>query len=259
MSVFPALGIDVILATPNSIKRDNPNVNIYSQYDYTINSFNLERKMLKDINDNHNIYIATDSIDNSDYLYNRIIDKTNLSEEDIVLINSSNSSYGTAQKFLKNPDEYIKTHKPRAVIVSPAVTSGISIETPNYFYQAYCYYSGNIKAPKDCIQQMLRVRDISIINVALSHAYKSVDLYNESARYIKAVHYKEHFGSLEKQISNTDNFRYTPKGDDSLSFDEDLSLDFNPSIDKANTLNAKTQALHNQQMNNFGNAFVGQL
>jgi hypothetical protein len=60
------------------------------------------------------------------------------------------------KQFLDAPDSYLEEHQPDVVLVSPAVQSGISIES-NYFNKVFGIYTGTVTPV--VFQQMLhRVR-----------------------------------------------------------------------------------------------------
>ena len=73
--------------------------------------------------------------------------------------------FSRAKAFLDAPDAYLKEHQPDVVIVSPAVQSGISIES-DYFNAVFGIYTGTVTPV--VFQQMLhRVRAQTAFDIVL--------------------------------------------------------------------------------------------
>ena len=74
-----------------------------------------------------------------------------------ILLTSKTVAEEEMKIFLKDPDAYIKKHKPAWIIFSPTAESGIDISIRDYFSDVYGWFVG-VVGVDECIQMVRRVR-----------------------------------------------------------------------------------------------------
>lgn len=82
-----------------------------------------------------------------------------------------------------------------AVIMSPRVTSGVSIDNPD-FDTAFCFFDNSSIPHCDAIQQMMRFRNVNTFNVVLSTQKQNAD-----GVFLEADHFNE---ALEGEFSDVE-------------------------------------------------------
>lgn len=155
----------------------------------------LVRGVYNDLLDGKNVYVSTDSITKADQLYTLLMGYSSVKtdsvkravkrendtdgrgimndvirswggdikpiedlEDDTLLITSQ--SKGAKQKaFMKDANAYIKQHRPRLIISSPTIESGVSIDVAGHFHTVYGIFGG-VMTPQAASQALLRVREM---------------------------------------------------------------------------------------------------
>ena len=106
-------------------------------------------------------YVASDSKTKLETLASSL----QSSDKKVLLITSDNAAFAEQRAFLDHPDRYLSAHQPDAVLVSPCVQSGVSIEQ-DYFERCVGVYTNTVLPV--VFQQMLhRVRAQCTFDVAL--------------------------------------------------------------------------------------------
>ncbi len=177
---------------------------------------------------------------------------------DYLIISSDTLKTEAVQTFLKNPDLFLSENKPQFVIVSPAIQSGISIES-DYFDRVLGIYTRTV-APTVFHQMLNRVRQpipreiLLVENFAETFSNENTDtLLSEAYR-----HYMQQFGDkhtyFDKQTGITHigllSLKQTPEG---------LLIQGDPLFERFERLSASLKALEHQQKNNALAFFAIQL
>ena len=83
----------------------------------------------------------------------------------ILTITSETAGQGDVQQFITSPDSYLQLKKPDIVLISPAIQSGLSIES-DYFDRCFGLYAGTVTPV--IFQQMLhRIRQQRVFHLTL--------------------------------------------------------------------------------------------
>ncbi len=168
----------------------------------------------------------------------------------VLSLNSDTVNLKEQQAFAQNPDQYLKDKQPNIVLVSPAVQSGISIET-DYFDRCFGLYGGTVSPI--VFQQMLhRVRTQNTFHLSLPNytASKARDIENPTALLMAAYQQTMQQFGLQQMI-------FDPKTQLStiatLSIKNDegkLTIEGDDDYQRYERLSAEIQAMDNQQTNN---------
>ena len=97
--------------------------------------------------------VATDSLRDAEALDLRLRE----SHGPGLLLTSKTVTEDWAKEFLKNPDAYIREHKPAWLIFSPTAESGIDISIRDYFSDVFCWFVG-VLGVDEAVQISRRVR-----------------------------------------------------------------------------------------------------
>jgi len=144
--------------------------------------------------------IATDSLKDAE-AFARELEQTHGSG---ILLSSKTASRADIKEFLKNPDAYIKKHKPGWIIFSPTAESGLDISSRievsslGYFSDVFCWFIG-VVGVDEAVQMSRRVRHPERIIVLCSErglAKSSTGGFFE-AEIIKAL---AEFGDTEARL-----------------------------------------------------------
>lgn len=153
-----------------------------------------------------------------------------------------------AQSFLKRPDEYLRNEAPDVVLVSPAIQSGLSIES-DYFDKVFGLYTGTV-TPSIFHQMMNRVRKpipreiivservgrprlMEHADTLLTLAYEQyIHQWGNAAPYFNTQTGVTHIGKLS--------LKTTPEG---------LVIQGDERYERFERLSANLKALDNQQKN----------
>ena len=224
---------------------DNVTYNMFSSTDTELNhALNLE-KLQEDLLAGKNVYCATDSKDKSDLIYEAVskcVDK-----DDVLIINSDTSKYARQSEFLSNANEYIKKYKPRLIIASPSVQSGISIEV-DHFDLGYAFCTATV-TPTYIAQMIHRVRGLENFSISVPCPTSKYDSDLESAEFLYLQSLRHHVDQFV--IDGSMNQENT-----SVIIGEDGSIKLNDNINLYCKLHAELQALDTNQRNNFSSYFA---
>ena len=196
------------------------------------------------------IYMASDSKTQLETLASALA----ASDHQVLLITSDNANFDAQRDFLDNPNTYLDKHQPDAVLVSPCVQSGVSIERP-YFDRCFGIYTNTVSPV--VFQQMLhRVRSQRHFEMALPMALQTAPKDTENATALLIGAYAEH---IEK-LGGVSSIQYDPEtkthkiGRISLQEDNgDITIQGDTAYARYEKLSAKLQALDNQQSHHAGN------
>jgi len=97
--------------------------------------------------------IATDSLRDAEAFARQL----NESHGPGILLTSKTAPTEEMKAFLKDPDAWIKKHKPAWIIFTPTAESGIDISILNYFSDMFCWFVG-VVGVDECVQMSRRVR-----------------------------------------------------------------------------------------------------
>jgi hypothetical protein len=144
--------------------------------------------------------IATDSLKDAE-AFARQLEQTHGSG---ILLTSKTASRAQIKEFLKNPDAYIKKHKPAWIIFSPTAESGLDISSRievsslGYFSDMFCWFIG-VVGVDEAVQMSRRVRHperIIVLCAERGFAKSSTGGFFE-AEIIKAL---AEFGDTEARL-----------------------------------------------------------
>ena len=107
----------------------------------------------KDLDEDHNLYICTDSKDQSEIFYNNIIHRY----PHLKVIKYNSDTKHEHKIDLKDVNKIWSRYN--CVIVSPTVDYGIDFGVLNHFYKVYCWVQATI-LPQTAFQQIRRVRHL---------------------------------------------------------------------------------------------------
>jgi Domain of unknown function (DUF3854) len=131
----------------------------------------LISRLYSDVHRGRKTWIATDGLGWSKVVY-QVCLFAGIPADKILLINSETSDEQRQRDFAESANEQAKNYQ--VVIHSPSLTSGVSIELPDYFYGVYGLFSGQSIAPWYCTQMLKRVRpNVPIAVYARRHGRKS--------------------------------------------------------------------------------------
>lgn len=102
-------------------------------------------------------YIATDSKSLSKMLFRLI--QQHYPDKRILMINSDTSKGDREQAFMQNPDAELTTGHYDAIICSPSVATGVSIEVQGRIAKVYGIFTGTSSTDADMAQALGRVRE----------------------------------------------------------------------------------------------------
>ncbi|ENP0827779.1 hypothetical protein ACCI36_005035 [Vibrio parahaemolyticus] len=88
-----------------------------------------------------------------------------------------------------------ESKKYNAIIISPKITSGVSVDNPN-FKTAFCFYDGSSIPHYEVTQQMMRFRNVKTFNVVVETKIKS----GEYVDFTEADY--KHFGEANEYKTN---------------------------------------------------------
>lgn len=97
--------------------------------------------------------VATDSVGDAEALDLRLRE----SHGPGLLLTSKTVAEDWVKEFLKDPDAYIRKHKPAWIIFSPTAESGIDISIRDYFSDVFCWFVG-VLGVDEAVQISRRVR-----------------------------------------------------------------------------------------------------
>ena len=204
----------------------------------------LLKQIIKGLDDNKKIYVATDSKKQADKIELALKKKNNIN---LLSVTADSVNFPQTKAFLDAPDEYLKLNQPNVVIVSPAVQSGISIES-NYFNEVFGIYTGTVTPV--VFQQMLhRIRTQTIFNLILpaQRNASTYELENPTTllmaayqQHIKQFGEKQSFFDAKTGITHIGNLKIKEE-------DSKVIIEGDPLYERFEKLSAHLQALENQQ------------
>ena len=183
-----------------------------------------------------------------------------LKEEGInpLIISSESIKTPSVQEFLHQPDNFLMKEKPEVVIVSPAIQSGLSIES-DYFKRILGIYTGTV-SPAVLSQMLNRVRKPVLREVIITeNRGKTFGNENSDALLSESYsHYMQQFGAqhtyFDKQTGVTHMGHLSLK-----QTDKGLLIQGDPLFERFERLSAELKALENQQKNQSSAFFALQL
>lgn len=233
----------IFVLTINQSKTETPyTVDVCSRTQGKITTIYCLQDALKK---QENCYVVTDSKKRLSVLEETLKETSH----HYLVVSSDTLKTERVQAFLKNPDDFLKTDKPRVVMVSPAIQSGISIES-DYFHRVLGIYTGTV-APLVFHQMLNRVRKPILREILLiEHFGKTYGNENTDTLLSEAYrHYMQQFGDkhtyFDKQTGITHigllSLKQTPDG---------LLIQGDPLFERFERLSASLKALEHQQKNN---------
>ncbi len=117
-------------------------------------------KDAKNLPDSKTLLITTDSKRSSKMLAELLTHQLSQHQpsRQILLINAETSNGQEERHFIQNPDELLTQKRYSAVIVSPSMATGVSIEAQDIIYRVYGIFSGVSLTDADMAQALSRVR-----------------------------------------------------------------------------------------------------
>ena len=141
----------------------------------------LLEKLIKDLKQGHNIYFAMDAKNHAKAVYEAAM--TVLRPDEVLLVSSETIDQDTVSAFLECPTDYVDVFKPRLVIATPSIQSGVSIEAKGHFTRGYGSFFREV-LPQDFRQMLHRVRDLREFYLSLPCSSARSDQFNEDHTYL---------------------------------------------------------------------------
>lgn len=191
------------------------------------------------------IYYVSDSKHQIDQLVSSIGNKFK-----VLCLTSDTIKFSDSEEFLSNPDLYLADHRPDIVICSPAVQSGISIES-DYFTKVFGNYTGTVTPT--IFQQMLhRVRPQKFFDVLLHNKHGNTVKEIENPTAILNASYQQYLSQFfPNQVRYNKETGETKAGNVSVRKEKGkLLISGDDDFERYERLNAELTALDNEQRNN---------
>ena len=201
----------------------------------------------------HRFYVVSDSKQQLDRIEHAL--KKKARRVRVLKLTSDTINYQSALDFIDNPDAYLSATQPDVVLVSPAIQSGVSIES-DYFDRGVAFYTG-VVTPVVMQQMMHRVRALTHFEVSLPTLKTYQSLALEDANAILLAHYEQHLKQFPTEHCFDVKNQATGIGPITLKQENGrLTITGDDDYVRYEHLNAQLMALDTQQRHNAGNFFL---
>ena len=171
-----------------------------------------------------------------------------------LLIHSDNTGFVQQKTFLDAPDAFLNKCHPQVVLASPAIQSGISIES-KYFERCFGLYKGTV-TPLVFQQMLHRVRPQKVFELSLPNCNDRAAQASENATAILTAAYQQHFEQFggEGQVSYDASTGLHSIGNITLRQEGSrIIIDGDPEFGRFEALCAQTKAMDSEQRHHAAN------